>query len=338
MKKKECYEKLGISVNSSDDDVKKAFKKLAMIHHPDRGGNEKVFKEISQAQDTIMKKTFSDDDNGVAGFGFDPFEFFQQQGRGQPSKNDTAHVRAHAPVNKQTIKLEKTFSITIKEAFHGTKKTFCIRNEIDCNECTRMCHICNGHGKVIVEQKQQHGFACFVSKSIQNCTKCRGSGKYNIINTCIACSDKKKILIKKTISLDIKPQFKNGYLQTIKNVIDGMDLHISIIIEDDEQFQMVDEGNLNYTCSIDFIDTIFGKNIKVNHPSGESININTLGLGEIMHQDKTIEFPNSGLTENKKLFVKFKVTYPKLKKVGPDEGNETEFDKCKDLLRTFFII
>ena len=51
------YEILGVDENATGDDIKKAYRKLAMEHHPDKGGNEEQFKKISQAYDTLSDDT-----------------------------------------------------------------------------------------------------------------------------------------------------------------------------------------------------------------------------------------------------------------------------------------
>lgn len=127
------YSTLGINENASQDDIKKAYKKLAMQHHPDRGGDTKKFQEISQAYDTLgdpaKRAEYDAERSGMhmggthfhftTGNPFDPFnqmfggrspfdQFFQQS-RGQRPKNRDLNIRC-------TISLKQSYTGTELEA------------------------------------------------------------------------------------------------------------------------------------------------------------------------------------------------------------------------------
>lgn len=117
---KDYYEILGVSRNASQEELKKAYKKLAMKHHPDRGGDDKVFQELSEAYDTLSnpekKQTydmggmdfnsfdFADNMDPFASFAFGPMfgqGFFNQRVR---KKNKDLNIKC---------------SISLKESFLG---------------------------------------------------------------------------------------------------------------------------------------------------------------------------------------------------------------------------
>lgn len=115
------YDILGVNENASQDDIKKAYKKLAMKHHPDRGGDNKKFQEISQAYDTLSdpnKRSHYDAEiNGFAnpfgqGGGFpnfgDMFSFHFGQGFAQPPRRKNRDL---------TIRI----TITFKQSYTGTQ-------------------------------------------------------------------------------------------------------------------------------------------------------------------------------------------------------------------------
>ena len=79
------YNILGVSETATQDEIKKAYRKNAVEHHPDKGGDEQVFKKISEAYDTVgdenKRRQYDAQKNNPFGGGFNPFEdFFSQFG------------------------------------------------------------------------------------------------------------------------------------------------------------------------------------------------------------------------------------------------------------------
>ena len=117
------YDILGVSEDASQDDIKKAYKKLAMKHHPDRGGDNKQFQEISQAYDTLSdseKRSYYDAEQ--KGFG-NPFG--GTPGQGFPNFNDMFSFHfgpgfaQHA--RKKNRDLSIRITITFKQSYLGTQ-------------------------------------------------------------------------------------------------------------------------------------------------------------------------------------------------------------------------
>jgi len=121
------YDILGVTENASQDDIKKAYKKLAMTHHPDRGGDNKKFQEISQAYDTLSDSTKKNRyDAELHGMG-DPF-IHVRSGSGFPDFGEifgfqfgqgfAQHQQSRSRRNRDlTIRI----SITFKQSFLGTQ-------------------------------------------------------------------------------------------------------------------------------------------------------------------------------------------------------------------------
>lgn len=141
---KNYYDTLGVSETASDKEIKSAFRKLAAQHHPDKGGDEKKFKEINEAYDTLkntkkrqeydtmrkygersygsgegfsfnMNDMFSEDifQDFFSGFGFNP------RGRG------STRVYRNRPRVNQSINIR--ISLSIKEVYHACEKTISVR-------------------------------------------------------------------------------------------------------------------------------------------------------------------------------------------------------------------
>ena len=109
------------------------------------------------------------------------------------------------------------------------------------------------------------------------------------------------------------------------------DLQINIDIHWDKNYRMVN-NNLTYEMKIDFIDSIFGKNVSIYHPSGVNIDFNTNKNGEIIHNDKTLILKGKGMNPMKDLYVIFKITYPKIK-----TESKIKLDEIKNELSSIFI-
>jgi DnaJ-class molecular chaperone len=119
------YSTLGVPKGASDDDIKKAYRKLAMQHHPDRGGNQNKFQQIQEAYDTLgdAAKRQQYDNPAPQGFGGDGFHFqfnggngfeeiFSQFGFGDPF----AHVRQQQRRNKDLrIQIELDLASTLQD-------------------------------------------------------------------------------------------------------------------------------------------------------------------------------------------------------------------------------
>lgn len=117
------YDVLGIDETASQDDIKKAYKKLAMKHHPDRGGDNKKFQEISQAYDTLSdpnkRSQYDAEINGFAnpfgGMGANPFSNF-----GDIFGFQFGHGFAQ-PTRRKNRDLSIRISISFKQSYLGTQ-------------------------------------------------------------------------------------------------------------------------------------------------------------------------------------------------------------------------
>jgi len=180
------YTILGVNENASQDEIKKAYRKLAVKHHPDKGGSEETFKKISEAYDTLSdenkRQQYNNRNNNPfgGGGGFDPFSdmfgsmFNQGGGFSQNFRRG----------NDRVINV----NVGVLESFKGGDKVINYTREIMCNDCNGQggektrCHVCEGHGYRTIRV----GASMFNQVVRQTCGNCKGSGQVykTVCNTC----------------------------------------------------------------------------------------------------------------------------------------------------------
>ncbi|MCK2088140.1 molecular chaperone DnaJ [Thauera aromatica] len=225
MSKRDYYEILGVNRDAGDDEIKKAYRKLAMKHHPDRNpdnkGAEEKFKEAKEAYEILsdpQKKAAYDryghagvDPSMGAGPGAQGFEGFSdafgdifgdlfggRRGGGRSNVYRGADLRYN-------------LEITLEEAARGAEKTIRIPTVEECGTChgsgakpgtqPKPCPTCQGHGQVRVQQ----GFFSIQ----QTCPKCHGSGKI-IPDPCRDCGGAGRVKKHKTLEVKIPAGIDEG--------------------------------------------------------------------------------------------------------------------------------
>lgn len=233
MAKRDHYEVLGVARDASDDDLKKAYRKLAMQYHPDRNKGDKAaeerFKEISEAYDTLKdaEKRAAYDRFGHAAFeqggGGGPGGF--QGGPFGPGFEDIFEEmfgrfggRAGAAGGQQRqaagrgADLRQEVQVTLEEAFAGTKKTIRVPSSVQCDACSgsgaeggaanvQTCATCRGAGKV----RAQQGF--FLIE--RTCPTCSGTGR-TIKNPCKVCQGAGRVQRDRTLNVTIPAGVEDG--------------------------------------------------------------------------------------------------------------------------------
>jgi molecular chaperone DnaJ len=229
MAKKDYYEILGLQKGASDDDIKKAFRKLAIKYHPDKNQGDKEaeerFKEINEAYQVLTdpQKKAQYDQYGTTDFsgGFDGgFDFSDMGGFGDIF--DTffggfggggSRRRRNGP--ERGADIEYSINLTFEEAVFGTEKEVTVTRHENCETCNgsgakpgtspKTCDKCGGTGQVRTQRNTPLG--SFVSMS--TCDKCGGKG--NVIeNPCSTCHGSGKQRKQRKIKVNIPAGVDTG--------------------------------------------------------------------------------------------------------------------------------
>lgn len=282
MAKRDYYQVLGVSKNASEEELKKAYRRLAMKHHPDRNPEdsqaEELFKEVKEAYEILsdpQKRAAYDQfghagvdpsmaagAGGFGGFGFgdigDIFEsVFGGSGRGGNRAFRGADLRYD-------------LSLSLEEAVFGTEVKIRIPSQVTCQSCNgtgakagsnpQTCPRCNGNGHIRITQ----GFFSVQ----QTCPTCRGNGKI-IVNPCPQCQGTGRVQEHKTLSVKVPAGVDNGDRIRLSNEgeagINGGpagDLYVQINVRPHPIFSREDH-HLYCEVPISFITAALGGELEV---------------------------------------------------------------------------
>lgn len=293
--KRDYYEVLGVGKTAAADEIKSAYRKLAMKYHPDRNPDDKEaenkFKEAAEAYEVLsnddkrknydrfghagnqggfggggasMEDIFSQFGDIFSGFGFN---FGGQQGGGGGRNQQ-------APQGQRGSNLRIKVELTLEEIEKGVTKTIKVKKYGTCSTCSgsgakdknsvATCGTCNGSGYV---RKVQNTFLGQMQTTAP-CPTCNGSGKV-IKHPCAPCKGEGRTYNEETISLDIPAGVSEGMQLSMSGKGNaGMngggagDLLINVVEKPHELFKR-DGNNVWLEWSINFADAVLGTTIEV---------------------------------------------------------------------------
>ena len=227
MAKKDYYETLGVSKGADEQEIKKAYRKMAMKYHPDRNKDsaeaEAKFKEVQEANEILsdpQKRAAYDQyghsafENGGQGFGgqaggFEGFggDFGDIFGSifGEGGFGGFGGGRSRGPKVNQGSDLRYNVELTLEEAAFGVEKEIKYKRKGKCNTCSgsgaepghslKTCPKCGGNGRVSVQQRTILG----VMQTVQECDECHGTGKVpeKACHTCHGTGTEKETVTRK---------------------------------------------------------------------------------------------------------------------------------------------
>ncbi|MEW6703170.1 MAG: molecular chaperone DnaJ [Bacteroidota bacterium] len=308
MTKRDYYEVLGVGKNASQDEIKKAYRKLAMQYHPDRNPGDKQaeenFKEAAEAYEVLSNEEkrakydrfghsglkgdpdlhgftnvndifshFSDIFSGAFGGSSIFDDFFGSSSSQQRSRQRSA--------GQPGADLKITLKLTLEEIAAGTTKKVKIKKYNKCASCGgtgaknsasfKTCSVCNGTGEI--RQVSRSIFGQFVN--IAQCSNCGGTGKI-ISEPCTTCSGDGRVQDETTIKINVPAGVFDGNYMTLRGEgnagkNNGASGDIIVMFEElPHQFFTRDGDNIVYELFISYTEAVLGTEVEVPTLSGRA--------------------------------------------------------------------
>ena len=300
MAKRDYYEVLGVDKNASEDEIKKAYRKLAIKYHPDKNPDDKdaeeKFKEAAEAYDVLhdpnKRKQYDqfgfDGPAGMGGFGgfgggasMDMDDIFSMFGdifgghggfSGFSGFGGGSRGRQHAQFRGSDLRLK--VRLTLQEIATGITKKFKLKKDVTCTHChgtgaesgsgTETCPTCHGQGIVTKTVRTMLG----MMQTQSECPTCHGEGTV-IKNPCHACNGTGITKGEEVVEIKIPAGVAEGMVVNVpgkgnagkRNGITG---DILVYIEEEPNDTFVRDGNdLIYNELLDFPTAALGGNLEI---------------------------------------------------------------------------
>ena len=326
MAKRDYYEVLGVDKNASEEDIKKAYRKIAIKYHPDRNPGskeaEEKFKEAAEAYDVLhdpQKRQQYDQfgfDGPMGGFGGfssggfsmdDIFSMFGDVfgGRGGFSGFGGFGGGSRQPAQHRGSDLRLKVRLSLQEVATGVTKKFKVRKDVTCSHChgtgaedgsgTETCPTCHGSG--VVTRTTQSLFGMMQTQSV--CPTCQGEGKI-IKNKCHECHGTGIVKGDEVVEIKIPAGVAEGMVVNVPGkgnaaIHNGIPGNIQVFIEEEPNSTFVRDGsNLIYNLLLDFPTAALGGTAEIPTVDGSKVKIK---IEPGTQPGKTLRLRDKGLRE-----------------------------------------
>lgn len=297
MAKRDYYEILEISKNASEEDIKKAYRKMAIKYHPDKNPDDKKaeekFKEAAEAYEVLSDPEkrqrynqfghagVGSNAGGGYGGGMNMDDIFSQFGDifgGAFGFGGASSSQGGRRVTRGT-NLRVKVKLSLQDIANGVEKKIKVNKHVSCNTCSGsgakngqydVCKTCNGSGVITRVQQTMLG----AMKTQTTCNSCGGEGRI-VRDKCNTCHGDGIVREEEVITINIPAGVAEGMQLSMSGKGNaaprgGINGDLLILIEEEEHPQLKREGNhLIYSLTISFPDAALGTNVEVPTVEGK---------------------------------------------------------------------
>jgi len=304
------YKTLGLDKSCSNEDIKKAYRKLALQKHPDKGGSDADFQKINDAYAAIgTPEERRKYDNPFEAGNDSMFGFFNSMNRGMgpmgpmgPMGNMNVHMNNFTKKQK-TPDVKYDITLSLQEMYSGRVRKLAISRTTKCVECDgeggmgktkEQCPACNGKGVRAIHR------GATVMRSV--CMKCSGTGEnITFVKICKTCNATKMTRDRTVVEVIIPEGCPIGSKIVMKgkgNYNPGKDIGDIIIVTRQKNHPIFKRvgGNLRFTLDITLPESLCGFTKEIEHLDGRKIKITS---DKIVRQGDKISIGGEGIPRGK---------------------------------------
>lgn len=334
------YDVLGVSKNASTGEIKRAYRKLARTHHPDKGGNPEKFKEVTKAHEILSDREKREiyDKHGEEGLedggrGHGPTDIFDlftgmQSGRCRGGSRKRKGEDVQFPL-----------VLDLKDLYTGTTKKLRLTKTVICKGCSgkggtgvSTCRNCRGGGTVTVIR--QLGPSMIQQMQTQ-CKHCKGNGE--VISPggmCRDCKGKKVTQLTKTLDVHVKAGMRDGqkvvFTGEADEAPDTVPGNVVVVLQEKTHKYFRREGrHLLLTKKLSLLESLCGFEFIIDHLDGRRLLVTSEPNRVYKHGD-TLMIPDEGMMDNYdrgNMYVEIEVDFKK-----PAEFSESQRRILKSVL------
>jgi DnaJ family protein A protein 2 len=351
VKETEYYDRMGVAPDANKDDIKKAYRKLAVKFHPDKNPNNpeaaEKFKEISEAYEVLsdenkrqMYDKYGKDALKEGGFsGHSAQDIFEQFfGGGFGSSFFGGGPRGP----RRTEDIVHELQVTLEDLYRGKTTKLSVTRDVICKTCTGAgtksgsaagkCKTCDGRGIRMIIKQLGPGM---IQQMQTVCNDCGGKGEQiKEEDKCKECKGKKVIKEKKILNVYVDKGMRHGQKVVFAGESDEApgqepgDIIFVLVEKKHETFKR--NGNdLIMETSIPLIEALGGFTLTIKHLDDRVLVVKS-EKGEIINPGETRVIPSEGMPihkrpmENGNLYIKFNVDFPKPGSINPSQIQQLE--------------